>query len=123
LLRFGGAKTVLTALELRELSLVDERHHVLVAWADGEPVGIARLVRDGAEAEVAVAVGDDWQRRGVGTVLADRLSADARAAGIARLRATMHADNRASLALMWRMTRGLKTRCVAGQLEVVGRAS
>jgi hypothetical protein len=34
----------------------------------------------------------------------------------------MHAENRASLALMWRMTRGLKTRCVAGQLEVVGRA-
>ena len=95
---------------------------MLVAWLNGEPVGIARLVRDGAEAEVAVAVGDDWQHRGVGGVLADRLAADARAAGIARLRATMHAENRASLALMWRMTRGLKSRCVAGQLEVVGDA-
>ena len=58
LLRFGGAKSVLTAADLRELSRVDERHHVLVASIDGEPVGIARLVRDGPEAEVAVAVGD-----------------------------------------------------------------
>ena len=122
LLRFGGAKNVLTAAELQELSIVDERHHVLVALVDGEPVGIARLVREGAEAEVAVAVCDDWQNRGVGSVLADCLAADARAAGIARLRATMHAENRASLALMSRMTRGLKARHVAGQLEVVGRA-
>jgi GNAT superfamily N-acetyltransferase len=123
LLRFGGAKSVLSPSDLGELSRVDERHHVLVAWLDGEAIGIARLVRNGDEAEVAVAVGDDWQRRGVGTVLADRLAADARAAGIARLRATMHPENRASMALMWRMTRGLKTTCVSGRLEVVGRAA
>jgi len=122
LLRFGGAKNILTEPELRELSLVDDRHHVLVALVGGEPVGIARLVRDGAEAEVAVAVGDRWQCRGVGSVLADRLAADARAAGIESLRATMHAENRASLALMSRMTRGLKTRATGAQLEVVGRA-
>jgi GNAT superfamily N-acetyltransferase len=122
LLRFGGAKNVLTDSELRGLSLVDDRHHVLVALVGGVPVGIARLVRDGAEAEVAVAVGDRWQRRGVGSVLADRLAADARAAGIASLRATMHAENRASLALMTRMTRGLNTRAAGAQLEVVGRA-
>jgi N-acetylglutamate synthase-like GNAT family acetyltransferase len=122
LLRFGGAKSTLSSADLRELSLVDDRHHVLVAWLGGQAVGIARLVRDGEEADVAVAVGDDWQHRGIGTVLADRLASDARAAGIERLRATMHAENRASLALMWRMTCGLKTRCVAGQLEVVGRA-
>ena len=110
LLRFGGAKNVLTAGDLASSRCVDERHHVLVALVGGQPVGIARLVRDGAEAEVAVAVGDEWQHRGIGSVLADRLASDARAAGIERLRATMHAENRASLALMWRMTRGLKTR-------------
>ena len=121
-LRFGGAKNVLTASDLEQLSRVDGDHHVLVALVAGEPVGIARLVRDGTEAEVAIAVADEWQRRGVGTFLADRLAADARAAGIERLRATMHAENRASLALMWRMARGLRSRCVGGQLEVVGRA-
>jgi GNAT superfamily N-acetyltransferase len=123
LLRFGGAKAVLTPSDLEQLSRVDGDHHVLVAVVGGQPVGIARLVRQGTEAEVAIAVGDDWQQRGVGTLLADRLAADARAAGIERLRATMHAENRASMALMWRMARGLTTRCVAGQLEVVGRAT
>src|SRR6185437_12921168 len=61
MLRFGGAKSVLTPADLHELSLVDDRHHVLVALVHCVPVGIARLVRDGAEAEVAVAVGDRWQ--------------------------------------------------------------
>ena len=123
LLRFGGAKNVLTGPELGQLSRVDGSHHVLVAVVAGAPVGIARLVRDGAEAEVAIAVADEWQHRGVGTLLADRLAADARAAGIERLRATMHAENRASLALIQRMTHGVKTRCVAGRLEAVGRAA
>jgi GNAT superfamily N-acetyltransferase len=122
LLRFGGAKTVLTPADLDLLSRVDADHLVLVALVGGEPVGIARLVRDGDEADVAFAVGDAWQHRGIGTILAERLAADARAAGIRTLRATMHGENRASLALMWRMTHGLKTRWVAGQLEAVGCA-
>jgi GNAT superfamily N-acetyltransferase len=123
LLRFGGAKSVLTPAELEQLARVDGDHHVLVAVIDNVPVGIARLVRDGAEAEVAVTVADEWQQRGVGSVLADRLAADARAAGIERLRATIHVDNRASMALMWRMTRGPTTFRRGAQLEVVGRAA
>ena len=123
LLRFGGAKTVLTESDLRQLTRVDGDHHVLVALAQGEPIGIARLVRDGEEADVAFAVADEWQNNGVGSILADRLACDARAAGIRRLRATMQAENRASLKLMRRMTRGLTTRVVSGQLEVAGRAA
>src|SRR5437899_8913515 len=82
LLRFGGAKNVLLPGELEQLARVDGDHHVLVAYDGREPVGIARLVRDGREAEVAFAVADDWQGKGVGTLLADRLAAEARAAGI-----------------------------------------
>ena len=123
LLRFGGAKTVLTEGDLRQLALVDGDHHVLVALAKGEPIGIARLVRDGDEADVAFAVADEWHNRGVGSILADRLACDARAAGIVRLRATMQAENSASLKLMRRMTHGLTTRVVSGQLEVAGRAA
>ena len=104
LLRFGGAKTTLSAADLELLTRVDADHHVLVALADNDPIGIARLVRNGADADVAFAVVDEWQHRGVGTILADRLAADARAAGIERLHATMHADNRSSLALMRRVT-------------------
>jgi N-acetylglutamate synthase-like GNAT family acetyltransferase len=123
LLRFGGAKNVLSPAELRELARVDGDHHVLVALHEGEPVGIARLVRDGSVAEVAFAVADAWQRSGVGTALIDRLAADARAAGIQELHATMHADNARSLALMRRVTQGLRVCSAAGQLEVVGRAA
>jgi GNAT superfamily N-acetyltransferase len=122
-LRFGGAKNVLLPAELAELARIDGDHHVLVASLDRGPIGIARLVRDGSVAEVAFAVADEWQQRGVGKALIDRLACDARAAGIAELRATMHADNRASLALMRRATEGLRVRYTTGEVEVVGRAA
>jgi len=122
-LRFGGAKNVLTPTELEQLARVDADHHVLVAWFEGGPVGIARLVRDGADAEVAFAVVDSLQGNGVGSVLSQRLSEDARAAGIRTLRATMSTDNRPSLELMRRITDGLEVRYGAGQMEVVGYAA
>lgn len=100
--RFGGAKNVLTADDLARLARVDENHHVLVALVDGDPIGIARLVRDGSDAEVAVEVADEWQGRRVGTLLMAWLAADARAAGIERLHANVDYDNAASRALMRR---------------------
>ena len=102
-LRFGGAKNVLLPRELELLARVDGDHHVLVAYDGREPVGIARLVRDGREAEVAFAVADDWQRKGVGTLLADRLAADARAAGIVRVHCEVRADNTPSRSLCRRL--------------------
>jgi len=103
LLRFGGAKNVLFPKELEELARVDGNHHVLVAYLGGEPVGIVRLVRDGDTAEVAFAVVDDLQGNGIGTVLVDRLGADARAAGIKRFHADVRPDNKPSLALAARL--------------------
>ena len=100
--RFGGAKATLTADDLEQLSRVDENHHVLVALVDCEPIGIARLVRDGRTAEVAVEVADEWQGCRVGTLLMTRLAEDARAAGIERLHAFVDAANTASRALMRR---------------------
>jgi L-amino acid N-acyltransferase YncA len=100
--RFGGAKNVLTTSDLAELARVDRNHHVLVALLDCEPIGIARLVRDGAEAEVAIEVADEWQGRRVGTLLMTRLTKDARAAGIERLHAFVDYDNVRSRALMRR---------------------
>jgi GNAT superfamily N-acetyltransferase len=101
-LRFGGAKNVLTPSDLELLARVDGNHHVLVAVVETEPVGIARLVRDGDTAEVAFAVVDDLQGKGIGTVLVDRLAEDARAAGITCIHADARADNSASLALIRR---------------------
>lgn len=102
LLRFGGAKNVLCGSDLELLARVDATHHVLVAVAGGRPVGLARLVRDGTCAEVAFEVVDEWQGRGVGRLLVNRLAADARAAGIERLHGDVRDVNAASRALLRR---------------------
>jgi len=125
-LRFGGWKKCLSAQELALLATVDGHRHVIVGWADGEPIGVARLARDAddpATAEVAFAVVDDWQGKGVGTALLKELAADARAAGIRHLRASILAENKASLALMKHVTTIERTSYEGSQLEIVGRAA
>ena len=102
-LRFGGAKNVLLPSDLELLTRVDANHHVLIAYVEGEPVGVARLVRDGKVGEVAFAVVDDCQQRGIGTLLVERLAEDARAAGIESFRADIAPGNVASRALLLRL--------------------
>jgi hypothetical protein len=70
--RFLAAKPRFTDAELRYLTEVDGH-------------------------ELAVLVGDCWQRRGIGTELARALTA---AMGVARISGTMLATNRAALRLM-----------------------
>ena len=68
----------------------------------GEGVGVARYVRDRERpdaAEVAVTVIDDWQGRGVGTLLLETLSGRARAEGITTFTALMLATNREMMEL------------------------
>ena len=100
--RFNGAKPRLGEKELRWLTAVDARHHALVAYVDGdpEPVAIARLVRAGSSAEIAFAVADEYQQRGIGSALTAELIADARAAGITEITALVASDNPAALALL-----------------------
>jgi ribosomal protein S18 acetylase RimI-like enzyme len=103
--RFCGAKPRLSETELANLARVDRTRHVLVGYVDGdpEPAGIARLVRDGDSAETAFAVAYAHQSRGVGSTLAAELAADARAAGITRLTATVCGDNPRIVALLKRL--------------------
>ena len=103
--RFCGAKPRLSEVELTNLARVDANHHVLVGYVDRdpEPVGIARLVRSGPTAEIAFAVADAHQGKRVGTILAGALAADARAAGIVELVATVCGDNPRVLALIKRL--------------------
>lgn len=107
--RFHGAKPCLKRSELRRLASIDRDRHALVAYAEGdpEPVAIARLVRDGRSAEVAFAVADDYQQRGIGSVLVAELVADARAAGISEINALVARDNSAALAIVRRVARVL----------------
>ena len=58
----------------------------------GEGIGIARFVRDRDDArlaEVAIVIVDEWQGRGVGTALVERLAARMRTVGVERIAARM----------------------------------
>jgi ribosomal protein S18 acetylase RimI-like enzyme len=117
--RFCGAKPRLSDVELASLARVDREHHVLVGYVDGdsEPVGIARLARTGASAEIAFAVADDYQSRGVGSTLATELAADARAAGITQLTATICGDNPGMVALLRRIGSSLEATWLGRERE------
>jgi ribosomal protein S18 acetylase RimI-like enzyme len=119
--RFGGAKPELTAGELELLARVDRDHHVLVAYVDGdaEPAGIAQLVRDGSCGEIACAVADEHQDRGIGSLLVETLAADARAARITELRATVRGDNPRAVSLLKRVADSLRVRWRDGERELV----
>jgi GNAT superfamily N-acetyltransferase len=119
--RFCGAKPRLSDHELEILARVDADHHVLVGYVDGDPqpIGIARLVRDGRAAEVAFEVADDYQGRGIGTVLTRELAADARAAGITELQATVCGDNPPAVSLLARVAQSLQVHWRGGEREVV----
>jgi GNAT superfamily N-acetyltransferase len=84
---------------VRYLTDVDHHDHEAVVALDpatGEGVGVARYVRDGdrrERAEAAVTVIDDWQQRGLGTLLLELLAVRAREEGIDRFTALMLASN------------------------------
>jgi GNAT superfamily N-acetyltransferase len=106
--RFFTVKRELGADELDRLVAVDHWHHeALIAWspAPRAPVAVARYVRAGAfdVAELAIAVVDAWQRRGVGAELGLALRERALRAGVERFDATLLRSNRGALALARRL--------------------
>ncbi|MBO1334415.1 GNAT family N-acetyltransferase [Streptomyces sp. VRA16 Mangrove soil] len=70
-------------------------YHGLVAEIGGQLVGLAEYERaDGSElAEIALAVGDNWHHRGLGTLLLEHLVSAARAAGITAFTADALSEN------------------------------
>jgi RimJ/RimL family protein N-acetyltransferase len=106
--RFLGPKRRFTSAELRYLTEVDGWNHVaLVAESPTSAgrrfIGVVRYVRlpeDPESAEVAFVVADDFQRRGVATLLAEELAQRARMRGIKRFTATMSSENVAAHRLM-----------------------
>ena len=101
--RFLGGKPAVSPQALRRLAEVDHRdHEALVAVADagdddgGTVIGEARWVRDGddgAVAEMAITVADDWQQCGLGTALAHDLARRAAEEGVERFSAEVLTDN------------------------------
>jgi GNAT superfamily N-acetyltransferase len=121
--RFLAPKPRLSARELDYLTDVDHvTHEALVAIDEtsGEIVGVGRYATGsggGAAADMALAVVDAWQRRGIGHALAVRIVERARANGITRLTGSALADNLRVRSLLDRL--GFRVRSVsAGVVEV-----
>jgi GNAT superfamily N-acetyltransferase len=122
--RFHGAKPRLTDAELQALAAVDSRRHSLVAYVEGDPLpaGVAQLVGDADRrscAEIAFAVADRYQGRCVGKALVELLAADARAAGVTHLRATIQSSNTAARALVHKVLDVVDVRHESGETTIV----
>ena len=98
-LRFLAAKPALSPSEVRYFASVDGTNHDAVGAIDGATgcgVGIARFVRlapGSSTADVAVTVVDEWQRRGLGSILMDELIVRALRAGVETFVAEVAAEN------------------------------
>lgn len=108
------------------LATVDYRRRLaLVVQHDApggqEVIAVARYESgDGDDAvEVAFAVDDAWQGRGIGTRLFDDLLRAAEARGLHRFRAYVLADNTRMLDLLTRFTRIESRRIDSGVVEIV----
>jgi GNAT superfamily N-acetyltransferase len=103
------------------LAAVDGCQHIAVAaYADDEPVGIARLiaVRD-RPCDIAVEVVDRWQARGIGTRLVLAVVERARALGHTVVEANILAENRAVRQLLDRVFPA--AMCTVGDAEITYR--
>jgi GNAT superfamily N-acetyltransferase len=101
--RFLGATPKMSGETVRYLTEIDHHDHEAIAALDeetGDGIGIARYIRDPARpdvAEAAVTVIDDWQAKGVGTLLFEVLAGRARTEGIRTFTALMLASNQAMM--------------------------
>ena len=125
--RFLTPKRSFSRAELRYLTEVDGRDHVaLVVENPAEPVrrliAVGRFVRlqdDPEAADVAFTVADDWQGRGLGSLLGKHLAHSARNRGIRRFTATMSSHNVPAHRLMAKLTQHLEQHHVGGGVDEV----
>ena len=116
--RFLSPKPKFSRTELRYLTEVDGWDHVaLVAESPTQPgrrlIGVARYVRDPEHpdsAEAAIVVADDFQRRGLGSLLVEELGQRALMRGVSRFTATMAGDNVPAQKLFEKLTRQTERR-------------
>ena len=124
--RFFSKVDSLTEKDLVYLTEVDHVNHEALIAIDpdnGDLVGVARYVRIEPEnrAEVAVIVADEWQGRGLGTVLLEGLVERSRTAGIDEFLALVLSSNEDARHLFENLIPGKATTSTGdpGQVEVL----
>lgn len=106
--RFFFLKTGFSSKELDTLTRCDGiNHFAIVAELTTEPkcplVAVGRWIRDtddSATADIAMVVRDDWQGRGIGTILTQLIAREAREKGIMLFRAQTLWGNAAVIKLL-----------------------
>jgi len=104
-LRFFHHKKDLTDEELRRVTDCDDRNRIaLVATAgsgDRETiVGMGECARTGNAGEIAFAVEEDFQGRGIATRLLQQIARIARASGVSQLEADVLSENTPMLSVL-----------------------
>jgi RimJ/RimL family protein N-acetyltransferase len=107
--RFMSHKKKLSERELDFFTHLDHDLHEAIGAIDettGAGAGVARMHRRPDEpevAEAAVTVVDDWQGKGLGGLLLDRLTARARELGVRHFEASLFTTNKAMLRLFQKL--------------------
>ena len=116
-----------TERELAEMTDANHAsHEAMVAFAadTADGIGIARYVRapdDPHRAELTCTVAEPWQRRGVGTALAERLAVRARAAGIERFTASILVGDNAARRLLGHVADEITEHRRDGTVQIAAR--
>jgi acetyltransferase len=122
-LRFMSGLRSLTGEMLARFTQIDyDREMALIATVgEGDSqrqVGVARYITlpDATSCEYAIVLADDWQGRGLGRILMDRLIGVARHAGLTSMSGWVLSDNGGMLALCRKL--GFSERSVPGDVTV-----
>jgi GNAT superfamily N-acetyltransferase len=122
--RFMMPKQHLSLHDLEYLTEVDHVDHEAIGAVDprtGAGLGVARYLRHPERpdaAEAAVAVIDEWQGRGLGSLLLRRLTNRATANGITTFTASLVTENRSILHLFERLGRVHVRNIGGGTMEI-----
>ena len=119
-LRFHGFPALTPELVTNVVEPDWDERGALVGWLDGRVVALANYVRlrDRRAAEVAFTVEDDYQGRGIGTRLLERLAASAAANGIEEFVAEVLPDNRSMLSVFRDAGFDVARELAGGEVEV-----
>ncbi|APU20266.1 ACT domain-containing protein,acetyltransferase (GNAT) family protein [Actinoalloteichus sp. GBA129-24] len=103
---------------LRRLLTPGHAHTLLARDADDGVIAMACLVWRDGEGELGLLVRDDWQRRGLGTMLARELMRTAEARGARSVHAYVQADNLCMIRIMNRVVPEPARSCRDGILHL-----
>ncbi|HEY1438891.1 MAG TPA: GNAT family N-acetyltransferase [Casimicrobiaceae bacterium] len=128
--RFFVALAELSAAQLDRFVNVDSARGLALVALSGRQEGTAivaearyALAQDGGNAEFAIAVADDFQRRGLGRQLVKRLLTTAWRRGVPRLFGEIKSDNRAMLAFAMQLGFRLRSNLEDQSVVIASMAS